>query len=258
MGVILRLANVGEQILVEKDWIVVIASQSELSSLLRQVDLICKLGAPFAVSLLASFVSGGMTMLCVAGWSLLCMPVEIGLAIRTYNVVPDLHHRGQPNSSVSENSETLISESHHPQAKKYVSSVILNFMKHPVFLPSLALSVLYFTTISFSGVMIAFLLTKGFNVAWVAITRGLAVVAGLLGTVLAPIAIKKIGLARSGSWAVWTQTMCLIPAVIALWMWHYSKSNDSTLFGIVFVVAVITSRMFLWMFDLSVTQILQL
>ena len=59
--------------------------------------------------------------------------------------------------------------------------------------------------LSFDGMMITFLKnTRHYSDPFIAGQRAACTVAGLAGTVLFPIISRKLGLVRTGSWAIWS------------------------------------------------------
>ncbi|KAJ3280459.1 hypothetical protein HK104_000654 [Borealophlyctis nickersoniae] len=268
---------------VEKDWAVVIAGNSEmaltgLNTHLRRVDLLCKLAAPLAVSAVAAVVSVPVTNLFVVGWSLVTIPVEWVLIQQVYRRVPDLAKPKRevevlatgtsnptiPSSSPSEFElqESLDSvaplalnntpHSEHPTSPpKTILTQWRMFIHHPVFLPALAVSQLYLTVLAFGTVMISYLLLRGYSPALLAGMRSLSVLAGLLATFAMPKMVAKLGLVRTGLWAVWSEVLSLVLVVVAFWM------RDNTVFAVLLFGGVTASRFGLWVFDLAETQILQ-
>jgi len=51
--------------------------------------------------------------------------------------------------------------------------------------------------------MLGYLKTKRFDDAFLALMRGLGVLTGLLGTVVAPTLEQRLGSVRAGSWSIW-------------------------------------------------------
>jgi iron-regulated transporter 1 len=63
---------------------------------------------------------------------------------------------------------------------------------------------LFFQVLSFDGTMITFLKnTQPYSDPFIAGQRAACTVAGLSGTLLFPLISRKIGLVRTGSWAIW-------------------------------------------------------
>ena len=77
------------------------------------------------------------------------------------------------------------------------------FIHSPVFPSSLAISLLYFTTLSFDGTMISWLKTNTYSDVLISAMRAIAVFTGLAGTAIMPVLEKKIGLVRAACWSIW-------------------------------------------------------
>ena len=82
--------------------------------------------------------------------------------------------------------------------------------------------------------------------------RGLCVVMGLAGTFLMPRMERRIGLVRTGSWSLASETLSLIPAVVCLWIGVGRAWNTAILF-----TGLALSRVGLWSYDLTQLSILQ-
>lgn len=147
----------------------------------------------------------------------------------------------------------------HAQIRSFLKS-LHDYSQHTVFLPSLALSLLYLTVLSFSGQMIIFLLSiKGpkdtqlaFPTTSIGLLRTLAVTFEMLATWLAPAIMKRVGPTRAGLWTISWQ---LIFSSIAVSLnWYIQPSYISAW---LLVSGVILSRVGLWSFDLCVQIIVQ-
>lgn len=63
---------------------------------------------------------------------------------------------------------------------------------------------IYFTTLSFDGIMISYLKTElMFSDGFIAAMRALSVVTGLIGTLVMPRLGARMGLVRAGAWSIW-------------------------------------------------------
>jgi solute carrier family 40 (iron-regulated transporter), member 1 len=131
------------------------------------------------------------------------------------------------------------------------------YFHHPAFLPSISLSLLYLTVLSFSGQMITFLLSSGYSSLHVGITRTISTAFELSATWIAPRVAKKIGSVRSGIWFLTWQMAWLAGGV----GWFFidgsgtGKKHEFAASGL--VGGVILSRVGLWGFDLSAQNIIQ-
>ena len=243
--------------------VVVIASGSDLSleevnSQMRRIDLFCKLFSPLAVSL----VDGSSTRVAIMSTFFLnafSVIIEYAFIARVYNRVRALRSPSQPQTP-QVHQQTAPSTT--PQASKRLPCFRSDFQQlmqciqlytsHATFLPSLALSTLYFTVLSFSGQMVTYLLSAGYTSTTIGLMRSLNVLVEISATWIAPKAIAKIGSTRAGLWFLSWQTVCLSIAVGGFWSASSSKWAASAL-----VAGVIASRIGLWGFDLCSQLIIQ-
>lgn len=131
-------------------------------------------------------------------------------------------------------------------------SDFMQYFRHRDFLPSMALSVLYLTVLSFAGQMVTYLLSVGFNSTEIAIIRTVSVVFEVSATWLGPVLMRKVGVIRAGLWSISWQMFCISTAVILFLMVQQPIFAASGL-----VIGVIGSRAGLWVFDLCVQNIVQ-
>ncbi|PPR06806.1 hypothetical protein CVT26_003832, partial [Gymnopilus dilepis] len=132
------------------------------------------------------------------------------------------------------------------------------FIHNPVFISSMAISLLYFTTLNFDGNMISWLKTNSYSDALISGLRGISVATGLAGTAVMPLLEKRIGLARAGSWSIWSEAIFLAPVLISFYVPHEVQGtkapvwNQALLFG-----GLSASRVGLLSFDLCQLKLLQ-
>ena len=144
---------------------------------------------------------------------------------------------------------------------KYILQPLSLYTHHPAFLPSLSLSLLYFTVLSFSGQMITYLLSvrdtrrnkpPTFSTTRIGLLRTLAAISEILATWLAPAIMRKLGPTRTGLWAINWQAACTVGGITLFW---FVSPPSMAAMGL--VVGVILSRVGLWGFDLSVQILVQ-
>ena len=133
--------------------------------------------------------------------------------------------------------------------------VLLKYVRHPAFLPSFALALLYLTVLSFSGQFITYILAQGLSSATVAMLRGLAAVFELSATWLGPWLHTRIGAVRSGIWFLNAELVFIALSCTVLWLPLDALPGLAT--TLTLVAAVILSRTGLWGFDLSAQLIIQ-
>lgn len=252
-----KLCSVMNLIAVERDWIVVIAESSSLAleilnSRMRRIDLFCKLLGPLCIAL----IDGASTKIAIGvvfGTNALSVFVEY-VAIRwVYHDTPNLGTRA---STAEDAAAGAAKRPSRVQAitchiKKTLAEA-KSYIKHDAFFPSFALSLLYFTVLSFSGQMVTFLISVNYTSTSIGLMRTAAVIFELAATWLAPTVMKRIGPVRSGLWSINWQLCCLVPSVAIFW-----TLIDAHMAALALVSGVILSRVGLWGFDLSIQIIVQ-
>ena len=131
------------------------------------------------------------------------------------------------------------------------------YFRHRVFVPSFALSLLYFTVLSFSGQMITYLIAVGYTSLYVGVARTISTVLELSATWIAPRSMSRIGIVRTGIWSICWQ-MCWLTAGVSWFLAQlYNKNADSIAAATGLAVSVALSRVGLWGYDLSAQNIIQ-
>ena|SRR2546423_1363637 len=227
-----------------------------MNSQMRRIDLFCKLVSPLAIALIDGIATkvAILTILCS---NVVSVGLEYALIARTYRTVPALASRARAEDSVPvENGSSaitsgtvfseLISQSRH-----FLQS-LRTYSKHSAFLPSLSLSLLYLTVLSFSGQMVTYLRSAGYTSTKIGCIRSITVIVEMSATWLAPIVMSKVGPIRAGIWFLSCQTICLTVAVgLFLLEWEPVWATSYLVAG------VIASRIGLWGFDLCAQIIIQ-
>lgn len=268
-----KLCAVLNMIAVERDWVIVIAENTEceletLDCQMRRIDLFCKLVGPLAIALVDGFSTrvAIWTVMILSGTSVLVeyftiakvsccelrIPVPTPLTqTQVYRQVPALQ---APRPDRSGDNEV-----HQPSSKGGLVSTLRSvyrsiraYAHHKLFLPSMALALLYLTVLSFSGQMITYLLSTGMTSFQIGILRTATVGLEMSATWLAPLASHKVGPVRAGLWSISWQTTAIIGAVSFFWV-----APDPLVAAGCLVAGVAVSRIGLWGFDLSVQVLVQ-
>ncbi|KAL0338113.1 UNVERIFIED_CONTAM: Solute carrier family 40 member 2 [Sesamum angustifolium] len=283
-GAVGVLSTLAGTILVEREWVVVISEGQppevliKMNSMIKRIDLSCKLFAPVVTGFIISFVSLTASAMTLALWNILSVCLQYWLLMSVYNGIPSLREvrqRRESRSSVGKKDE---STSTHHEKKRLVSSdtndskqpesssertIIEKFLNLPyitawrlyieqdVVLPGLALALLYFTVLSFGTLMTAALEWQGIPAYVIGIARGIAATVGIAATFLYPVLQSHISTLRTGLWSIWSQWTCLLLCVGSIFVKDKLTSAYMLMFG------VASSRLGLWMFDLSVIQQMQ-
>ncbi|XP_031284871.1 solute carrier family 40 member 1-like isoform X2 [Pistacia vera] len=282
VGVISTLAGT---ILIEREWVVVISEGhppevlTKINSIIRRIDLICKLLAPVISGFIISFVSLKASAMALALWTSITVWLEYWLFMSVYNGIPALRERSQSkmttrslpidpeeSTSMSQETENLLSHGGSNGAiaerslRKTITDWLSNapfigawrvYMQQAVVLPGFALALLFFTVLSFGTLMTATLEWEGIPAYAIGIARGISAAIGIGATVVYPILQSRILTLRTGLWSIWSQWTCLLLCVASIWV----QNGLSAAYMLMGGVAI--SRLGLWMFDLSVIQQMQ-
>jgi iron-regulated transporter 1 len=92
------LSGLAMDVVVERDWVVVIAEQApgsltRINSVMRRIDLSCKLLAPVAVGFLMSYASMLASAVLIAVWNVSSVGLEYGLLYIVYTAMPILQQK---------------------------------------------------------------------------------------------------------------------------------------------------------------------
>ncbi|KAG8158100.1 hypothetical protein KVR01_011861 [Diaporthe batatas] len=277
LAVLEKLSATMNLISVERDWVVVITENNEvarrkMNARMRRIDLFCKLMGPLTVSLVA-IASTEVAIWTTLGMNMASVVVEYVAIEQVYRRVSGLKRTsevvapsGRRNSAASTQTTGAYRGSRLRSVKPRVLHGIRGilpieslplYFSHPAFLASFALSLLYFTVLSFSGQMITYLASVGYSPLHIGIARVGSSIFEISATWAAPYLMKKIGVVRAGIWSLAWQMTCLA-GVLA---WYFSdfegKGTNSIFSATGLAVGVALSRIGLWGFDLCAQNIIQ-
>lgn len=254
LAVVEKLSSVLNTIAIERDWVVRISCGNErwlqrLNSQMRRIDLFCKLVGPLAISLIDT-ASSQSAIISTGALSAVSVAVEYFAIARVYATVPELR---VPQAHVTSgiNNASVIPNTTFKWIL-FLCKNAMGYFRHPVFLPSFALSLLYLTVLSFSGQMVTYLLALGMSSGIIGVLRGVAAIFELSATCMAPKVMNYVGPIRAGIWFINWQIFCVSIACLFFWI-----DQNATVVAMGTVLAVIASRVGLWGFDLSVQIIVQ-
>ncbi|KAJ3676476.1 hypothetical protein LUZ60_003888 [Juncus effusus] len=251
LGVLSTLAGT---ILIEREWVVVISEGqnaellTKMNSIIRRIDLTCKLLAPVFSGFIISFISLSTSALIFAIFNIISVLVEYFLLASVYNGIPSLKEaeqrritRGAINEEIAEERLAFI-----PCFDSWIV-----YLKQDMVLPGISLAFLYFTVLSFGTLMTATLDWRGVPAYVISIARGISAIVGIGATVMYPFVHSRISTLRTGLWSIWMQWTLLLVCVGSIFV----KGNMTSAWMLMGGVAA--SRLGLWIFDLSVMQLMQ-
>lgn len=125
------------------------------------------------------------------------------------------------------------------------------YVQQSIFLGGFSLSLLYLNILSFGALMTAYLVWRGLSYETIGTLRGISAIIGLMGTIAFRISSRKHSLSFTGAWSIIFQFSCLSICYASLYV-----SNDTLSMGML-IIGVIASRIGLYVFDLTITQLMQ-
>ncbi|KAK9723604.1 hypothetical protein RND81_05G011400 [Saponaria officinalis] len=279
-GAVAVLSTLAGTILVEREWVVVMTEDQpldmlpKLNSVLRRIDLVCKLFAPVVSGFIVSFVSLTASALCLALWNIISVVLLYWLLNAVYNGIPALRLKDikkreavlsrapEASTSLIEQNPKILSEDGNDSVSAETGSIgcfsILPcfgawkiFLSQEVVLPGISLALLFFTVLSFGSLMTATLEWKGIPAYVIAIGRGISATVGIAATFTYPVLASRISPLRAGLWSIWCQWSFLLVCVGSI----YVKNGVASAYML--MAGVAASRLGLWMFDLAVIQQMQ-
>ncbi|WEW60190.1 hypothetical protein PRK78_005675 [Emydomyces testavorans] len=222
---------------------------------MRRIDLVCKLAGPFVIALVDGISTEAAILLNFA-MNAFSIPVEYYAIARVYEMVPALRASKQSSVyAVDQGTPNQGLQDVQSRGKHAVFEALKGlrfYVQHRAFLPSFAGSLLYFTVLSFSGQMITYLLSVGYNSFHIAVARTGSVVFEISATWIAPLVMSKIGPIRAGIWFLSWQMLSLAAGACLFWGIRPRVLAATGLVG-----STILSRIGLWGFDLSAQIIVQ-
>lgn len=293
LGALAMILDSGFLVAVERDWIVVMSlgaceiqkskrvlrreeeesvQQTWLSDTnvkMRQIDLSCKILAPAIGGILIAFFDDGMNQnhgydlrgatLVVGGVNVLALIVEYICTAKIYYEIPALGMKaiGEKTAELGgeEGQNMTDGDTRNGRGSMKILDDLKVFFDQSICWAGFALSLLYLNVaLTFGNIMTVYLVWRGISMNSIGLWRGVANVAGLGGTFVYHFMAneQKVGLVNIGMISVTFQFLCLCACYLSLFV------DDNQMFFIMFVGGVCFSRIGLWVFDISVTQLMQL
>jgi iron-regulated transporter 1 len=220
LGVFEKLSGAANMMSMERDWVVTVAAAdgqaydlTRLNAVMRRIDLICKLVAPIVLSIIIS-ASGSVQVgvLVVGGMSAASWAVEWWCARRVWNnnsklQRPKISRDVLDDATMAETPEELPPLSRvGPRSYGLLQRIVQwsfhytrdfrQYFSSHVWIPSLALSLLHLSALSYSATFITYLLNVGFSLNLITVARALGSVVEISSTIVTPFGVDYLGKAH--------------------------------------------------------------
>ncbi|KAF7895357.1 hypothetical protein EAF00_007171 [Botryotinia globosa] len=272
-GILEGLSANGNMLSMERDWVVVAAAPegnhydlTHLNSSMRRIDLSCKLLAPILISFLISRLGIKFGVIVVGGMSAASWGFEMWSARRVWRSNIRLQQQKEVrNDEVISDVEVLSLREKFMRGLCLHKEDFRNYFSSKVWIPSVSLSVLHFSALSYGATFITFLLNAGVSLDLITLARAAGSVVEISSTVVTPFGVRQLskahghgpydrlsgsndseevlsqgegeidesgrittGLERLGLWGLSWQFINLIPVTLILWVLSTSTSIPST------------------------------
>jgi solute carrier family 40 (iron-regulated transporter), member 1 len=265
---------------------------SETNVTMKQIDLSAQIGSPAIAGFFLTLMgdhdpssSSSLTQLSRHGSELgkaailvgmlnvLALIVEYACTRYVYHLIPELaykeHLEAQKTVTLSQDkgddprsipidintNESYNSTMQLPKLSDSFGGCIPSgfqvYMRQPTAWIGIGFALLYLNVLCFGAIMTSYLIWRGMRFSTVGIWRGVSSAIGLLGTFAYYISSKHISLKSTGMWSICFQFSCLTVAYASLFVEDYMSSLTMLIAG------VCTSRVGLWVFDITMTQLFQ-
>ncbi|APA06317.1 hypothetical protein sscle_01g010870 [Sclerotinia sclerotiorum 1980 UF-70] len=245
-GILEGLSANGNMLSMERDWVVVAAAPegrgydlTHLNSTMRRIDLSCRLLAPILISFLISVLG-----------------IKIGVMlmrkdVRYDEIIADFQVRSLMEKIA--------------RGVRFYREDFQNYFSSKVWIPSLSLSLLHLSALSYGATFITFLLNVGFSLDLITLARAIGSVFEISSTIVTPVGVRHLskahgrgrfdrlyrsddsdesllegeheidesgrvatGLERLGLWGLSWQLINLIPVTLILWTLSSIIPTNST------------------------------
>lgn len=251
-----------EEKIIQSDWL------SDTNVKMRQIDLSCKILAPAVSGLYIALLSDGTSgngydlrgaTLMVGGINTAALIAEYICTAKIYHQIPELASKSADKTGEScsdaESSETDTTRGEEEQntiMPKFLEGLTVYFSQS-ICWAGFALALLYLNVaLTFGNITTVYLVWRGIGMEEIGLWRGIASAMGLAGTFVYHIMAQKICLIDVGMISVTFEFLFLAICFSSLFV------HDNQLFFIIFIGGLILSRIGLWVFDIAVTQLMQL
>ena len=196
LALIANLASCGSKIVVEKDWIVVIAGGDDdklakLNSIFRTIDLVCLNLSPALAGVSFDYAGYPITAGIIATWNIVSVVVEFTLLTSIYKDFEDLARKTW---------EVKAEEEKRKWYSKFTGSYSgwSFYLRHKVRNAGLGLAFLFMTVLGFDNITWAFSLKQCVSETVLGFLLGASALVGIAGSLVYPHLKKCLGNVERG------------------------------------------------------------
>ncbi len=231
LGMVEKLSRMANTLSMERDWVPTLASPpaikgasqapyrlTHLNTIMRRIDVACKLAAPLAISAFISAFTPGQGVWAIAISSGLSWGIECSCVRKVWNkqrrlwaskerieMDVDLVGPEAGNHRISHTRPKRLwinPRLHVPYLQKLVPSIRASLHAHAdglryyfntwVWIPSICVAILHASVLSYSGTLVTYLLNAGFNLSFVTVVRTVGLAFEVGSTFIFPWAVTVL------------------------------------------------------------------
>ena len=216
IAIVSTLASMGSKIVVEKDWIVVIAGGDSnrlatMNSIFRTIDLVCLTLTPTLAGILFSYTSYLICAVFIGVWNVISVFLEFLLLVSIYQEFPALSHI-KPASLIGVK-PTGVFSSITGSVKGWKT-----YFTHHTLLAGLGLALLFMTVLGFDSITWAFILMQCVEESLLGGMVAVSALVGVLGAAAFPPLRRLLGVERAGVVGMGLLVSALTACVASIWL----------------------------------------
>ncbi|VDO42464.1 unnamed protein product [Haemonchus placei] len=278
-----RLFLNAEKFLVSRDWVVVLSDGNTLSSLnatLTALDQLTNVISPIITGVLVTAWGLRVTCAIFGAFSLVSMASKAFFLRALYVRKPKLAHKER--EATKQKFEGKTSRGSRVVAVlESIPDVLRTYVRQTVIAAAFGMALLFMTVMGFDGLAVGYGQSAGLQDFVLGAFRSYGSAMGILGALSYAFFERRLGVRKTGLLGLTCQQICLIVAVISIWLpgspfdpkgyFHGraaqgledivepnpTKSGQSLDSIITFLSGIATARFGLWMADLSIIHIMQ-
>ncbi|CAG0887207.1 unnamed protein product, partial [Darwinula stevensoni] len=242
LAAIAALASETSKIILEKDWIIVIAGNdndrlANMNAVFRTIDLATFILAPTLVGAVMSFWNSVGAAIFLASWNLVSVIFEYGLLYIIFKSLPDLAHKKALDTDALQSSlapDVMTDNVNQPLSngpaedelqptvvkivppKLSFKQKILHsaagwklYFSHAVFPAAFGLAAIYMTVLGFDNITQGYMFSQGVAEWLVGLLTGIGALTGLLGALAYPFMRRHLSIERTGLFGFGLETFSL-------------------------------------------------
>jgi iron-regulated transporter 1 len=240
-GGITTLSQAASDISIEKDWVIILSEEADLSStnaMMRRINLICDVVCPMAFSGLMTFTSYLICATVISIWYVVSFFPEMALLSYLFVYEPKL----------------AVPKKKPKTRDNFVMTLVIGwklYYQNDIFFASFAYCLLFMIVLNPGVLFTIWLKAKNFGALEIGGFRSISALTGVFVTFFTPLLFSKIGVSKTALGAITIQLGCLIVGVA------FVTVTDAVWAVYLLISLICIAKMGLFVFSLAELEIMQ-